>query len=516
MRDVHPDAEVVTNLPEGIERVSFAELLGRVDRLAAALLGLGLRPGERVGTFAWNNRRHLEAYLAVPCLGAVLHTINLRLRGDQVEGIVADAGDRFLIVQGSLAPQLAEVADRLDSVERFLVVGECEDGVLPRMARYEELLAAAGPAPEYPELDESSAAALCYTSGTTGDPKGVLYAHRSLCLHASSLLMADSVGLSMDDRVLALVPMFHINAWDLPFAAGLAGADLLLPDRDLSPPTLAAFVAAAGATVVACVPTVMLDLLDHADAAGLALDSLRLCVCGGSAVPEALASRLERRGVEVRQAWGMTETSAISTVCRPPARGGAEARARVRSKQGQPLPWVELRTTGEDGEPLAADGEAVGELQARGPWIASAYFNREGGDPRFADGWLRTGDIGTLDRRGYMEITDRAKDVIKSGGEWISSVELENHLIAHPAVAEAAVIARPDRRWGERPLACVVLRPGAAATPEELREHLAAAFPKWWLPDGFAFIEAVPKTSVGKFDKKLLRDRLAAGEIAPA
>ena len=512
MRAVHPDAEVLTNLPDGIERTTFAAVADRVDRLAQALLALGIEPGDRVGSFAWNNRRHFELYLAAPCLGAVLHTVNVRLHPDQVLHTVADAGDRVVFVQDSLAPALATVADRLDAVERFVVVGPGDDGGLPRAVRYDDLLAAApAGAPEYPELDERSAAALCYTSGTTGDPKGVLYSHRSLCLHASSLLMADALGLSMRDRVLALVPMSHINAWDLPFAAALAGSDLLLPDRDLSAPTLARFVADAGATVVACVPTVLLGLLDQVEAEGGDLTSLRLAVGGGSAVPPALARRLEALGVECCQAWGMTETSAISTVCRPSPRLGPDGAEAVRAKQGQPLPWVELRTVGEDGEPLVADGEATGEFEVRGPWIAAGYFHRD--RAAAADGWLRTGDIGSLDEHGYMEISDRAKDVIKSGGEWISSVELENHLIAHEAVREAAVIACPDERWGERPLACVVLREGREAGPEELREHLAAEFPKWWLPERFAFVAEIPKTSVGKFDKKRLRGELAAGGL---
>jgi fatty-acyl-CoA synthase len=513
MTAVHPEAEVVTSRPRGSERASFAATALRVDRLADALGRIGVRPGDRVGTFAWNNRRHFELYLAVPGAGAVLHTINVRLHADQIRHIVNHAGDRVIFVQDSLAPALAEIVADLDGVERFVIMGDTQECLLPRSIRYEDLLAEGREKPSYfPQLDERDAAALCYTSGTTGDPKGVLYSHRSLCLHASSLLMADSVGLSMSDRVLSLVPMFHVNAWDLPYGAALAGADLLLPDADLGAATLADFITAERATIVACVPTVLLDLVNHCDAAGIELTCLRLCVCGGSAVPPALSRRLEQRGIEVRQAWGMTETSAISTVCLPPGRG-QEAAERVRSKQGQPVPWVELRAVTEEGEIAPADGETVGELQVRGPWVAAGYFeSSEDGDDRLAGGWLPTGDIGTVDQQGYMEISDRTKDVIKSGGEWISSVELENLLLSHPAVVEAAVIARPDERWGERPLACVVLVEDAAAGAAELRAHLEPQVPKWWLPDDFAFIDAVPKTSVGKFDKKLLRERLAAPE----
>jgi fatty-acyl-CoA synthase len=510
MSAVHPEAEVVTCGPHGSDRSSFATIADRVDRLADALTRIGVASGDRVGTFAWNNRRHVELHLGVPGAGAVLHTIDVSLRADQIRRTISHAGDRVLFVQDSLVPTLAPLVAELSRVERFVIVGEeAEEGLLPRAMRYEDLLAEGRERPSYyPPIDERSAAALCYTSGTTAEPRGVLASHRSLCLHATSLLMADSVGLSATDRVLTLVPMSRVNAWGIPYGAVLAGSDLLLADRGLSPATLAHFVLAERASLVVCTPPLLLDLVAHCDAEGIELGSLRICVCSGSAVPAELSRRLEARGIEVRQAWGATETSAISTVCQPPGRG-REAAERVRAKQGQPLPWVELRVVTEDGNLAPSDGETNGELQVRGPWIAAGYFNSaERGVERLIGGWLPTGDVGSVDELGYLEIFDRAEDVIRAGGELISSTVLEDHLLSHPEIVEAAVIARPDPGLGERPLACVVLAEGAAAGAVELLAHLEAQLPLSWLPDRFAFIDKLPKTSAGNPDKKALRTRL--------
>jgi fatty-acyl-CoA synthase len=389
-------------------------------------------------------------------------------------------------------------------------------GELPNAVRYEDLLDDAGTGSfDYPEVDERQAAALCYTSGTTGNPKGVLYSHRSISLHSTATLMKDSTGLSSSDRVLAVVPMFHANAWGLPHGAALAGADLILPDRFLGAEPLAKLIAEERPTLMGCVPTIFLDLLRYADGhPDVDLSSLNNAACGGSAVPKQLMKDFEERhGVRIFQAWGMTETSPVATYSRPPEREHDDAYWDDRAKQGRPLPWVELRLIDGEGGEVSWDGESTGEIQVRGPWVAARYFRDDSGEEKFDSGWLRTGDIAAVDQKGFVQITDRAKDVIKSGGEWISSVELENEVMSHPDVIEAAVIAKPDERWAERPLCCVVLREGASITAEDLLDHLRGRVAKWWLPDEFAFVEEVPKTSVGKFDKKVLRSRLTEGTL---
>ena len=529
MGSCHPDAEVVTLTPAGaVERASFGEVSERVDRLARALGKLGVEPGDRVGTFAWNNQRHFELYFAIPCIGAVLHTLNIRLFEEQLTYIVNHAEDKVIFVDDSLVPLLAKLAPSFQHVAHYVLMGDpahpsdrAESGRLPNALRYEELLEEAGPgAFDYPAVDERQAAALCYTSGTTGNPKGVLYSHRSISLHSTATLIKDGVGMSRTDRVLAVVPMFHVNAWGLPYGAALAGADLILPDRFLQAEPLAKLIAAERPTLMGCVPTIFGDLLRYADEhAEVDLSSLSNAACGGSAVPRQLMKDFEERhGVRIFQAWGMTETSPVATYSRPrddaPTHPHDDAHWDARAKQGRPLPWVELRLIGDDGEEVVWDGESTGEIEVRGPWIAARYFDDESDDQKFDAGWLRTGDIASVDREGYVQITDRSKDVIKSGGEWISSVELENEVMAHPDVVEAAVIAKPDERWAERPLCCVVLRAGASTSAEELVEHLRGRVAKWWLPDEFAFIEEVPKTSVGKFDKKMLRGRLSEGTLA--
>jgi fatty-acyl-CoA synthase len=515
-------AEVVTLAGDGVSvtRASHAEVSARIDRLARALSAFGVEQGERVGTFAWNNQRHFELYFAVPCIGAVLHTLNIRLFEEQITYIVNHAQDRLIFVDDSLVPLLAKLAPTFETVERYVVMGDvaAAEGSLPNAVGYEDFLEQAGNDEEpfeYPDLDERQAASLCYTSGTTGNPKGVLYSHRSISLHSTVTLAKDGTGLSRADRVLAVVPMFHVNAWGLPYGAALAGADLILPDRFLQAEPLAALIERERPTLMGCVPTIFGALLEYADAhPELDLSSLSNAACGGSAVPRALMKDFEERhDVRIFQAWGMTETSPVASYSRPREGEHDDAYWDERATQGRPLPWVELRLADDDGGEVPFDGSSTGEIEVRGPWVASHYFADDSEEEKFATGWLRTGDIASVDERGAVHITDRSKDVIKSGGEWISSVELENELMAHPAVVEAAVIAKPDERWAERPLCCVVLREGAQTSAEDLLEHLRGRVAKWWLPDEFAFVAEIPKTSVGKFDKKVLRGRLAQDEL---
>ena len=517
LRRASPGKEVVTlTSAEDVERSTFGQIAERVDRLARALGKLGVQPGDRVGTFAWNNRRHLELYFAIPCVGAVLHTLNIRLFEEQLTYIVNHAEDKVIFVDDSLVPQLEKLAPTFKHVTHYVVMGDGDTGTLPNALNYEQLLEEAGPGPfDYPEVEERQAAALCYTSGTTGNPKGVLYSHRSISLHSTGTLMVDSTGLSHADRVLAVVPMFHANAWGLPYGAVLAGADLILPDRFLSAEPLAKLIASERPTLMGCVPTIFNDLLRYADEhPEVDLSSLSNAACGGSAVPKQLMKDFEERhGVRIFQAWGMTETSPVATYSRPEEGEHDDAYWEERAKQGRPLPWVELRLADDDGEEVPWDGESTGEIEVRGPWIAASYFRDDSGDEKFDSGWLRTGDIAAVSERGSVQITDRAKDVIKSGGEWISSVELENEMMSHPDVIEAAVIAKPDERWAERPLCCVVLRDGASTSADDLLEHLRGRVAKWWLPDEFAFVSEVPKTSVGKFDKKVLRAKLTDGTL---
>ena len=515
-------AQVLTLQDDGVtvQRTAHAEVHDRVDRLARALGNLGIDQGDRVGTFAWNNQRHLELYFAVPCIGAVLHTLNIRLFEEQITYIVNHAQDRVIFVDDSLVGLLEKLAPTFQTVEHYVIMGDGDAGSLPNALRYEELLNEAGRAGsesfDYPEVDERQAASLCYTSGTTGNPKGVLYSHRSISLHSTVALAKDGTGLSRADRVLAVVPMFHVNAWGLPYGAALAGADLILPDRHLQPQPLANLIASERPTLMGCVPTIFAGLLRHADEhPELDLSSLTNCACGGSAVPRQMMKDFsERHDVHIFQAWGMTETSPVATYSRPREGEHDDAYWDDRAKQGRPLPWVELRLVNDDGGEVPRDGSSTGEIEVRGPWVAAHYFSDDSEEHKFASGWLRTGDIASVNDNGYVQITDRSKDVIKSGGEWISSVELENEVMSHPDVLEAAVIAKPDERWAERPLCCVVLRDGAQTDVQDLVEHLRPRVAKWWLPDEFAFIEEVPKTSVGKFDKKVLRGRLREGTLA--
>jgi fatty-acyl-CoA synthase len=515
-------SEVVSLTSSSSRRQSYRETGRRAAKLANALRSLGVGGDQRVATLMWNNAEHLEAYLAIPSMGAVLHTLNLRL-DPRVIGYIADhAEDDVVIVDPTLVPLLAQVLPHAPAIRHVIVTSGGNDAefVLPAelaaagrpVHSYEALLAEHPATFDWPDVDERSAAAMCYTSGTTGHPKGVVYSHRSMHLHSMAVCMGGVFGLSDADRVLPVVPMFHANAWGLPYAAVLAGADLIMPDRFLQPEPLVRLIEAERPTVAGAVPTIWNGLLQHVRANGGDLSSLRLVPCGGSAVPHSLQEAYEKElGVRILQAWGMTETSPLGSVAHPPVGVPEDEAWRYRDTAGRLMCQVEHRLVGEGGVMLPCDGNAVGEIEVRGPWVTGAYYKDD--DPaKFRDGWLRTGDVGTIDPLGYVTLTDRAKDVIKSGGEWISSMELENILMGHPAVAEAAVIGVRDERWGERPLAAVVLAEGSTATAAELRAFLADRVPRWQLPERWSFIAEVPKTSVGKFAKTRMRDAYANGE----
>ncbi len=504
-------SEVITWQGERARHGTYAEVYTRAGRLANVLRRMGVEPGDRVATLAWNNQEHLEAYLAIPCMGAVLHTLNLRLTPQQLAHIVNDAGDKVIIVDGSLVPLLAAIRAHLPTVMHVIVVGEGDTSALGDHEKYDEAVAAAPEEYDWPELDEWSAAAMCYTTGTTGDPKGVVYSHRSIWLHCFGVWGA--FHLDESERLLMIVPMFHVNAWGIPYAAWMLGCTLLLPDRFLQPEPLCAFIQAEHPTFTGGVPSIFTGMLQHAVATKADLSSIKRAICGGSAVPRTLIEAFrDQLGIELIQAWGMTETSPLGCIAFPPAGISPDEEMAWRSKTGRAVPGVELRVVAEDGAALPWDGQSVGELEARGPWITGSYYGVEAPE-RFHDGWLRTGDVGVIDSRGYLQITDRSKDVIKSGGEWISSVELENVLAAHPAVAEAAVVGVADAKWEERPLAAVVLKPGAEAGPDELRTFLHGKVARWWLPERWTFVEELPKTSVGKQDKKLIRQMYNDGKF---
>jgi fatty-acyl-CoA synthase len=509
--------EIVSRLPDrSFHRMTYADLLPRTKRLAAALRGLGLADGERVGTFAWNHHEHLEAYLGVPAAGLVVHTLNLRLHPDDLTYIAGHAGDRALIVDKVLWPLAEQFVDRV-GFEHVIAVGAGETP--PGTIDYEELLASAEPVDEFADVDERAAAAMCYTSGTTGQPKGVLYSHRAIAVHSLASTQNGTLGLTEQDTVLPVVPMFHANAWGFPFTCTFIGAKQVFPGPHLDPENLLETFVQEGVTVTAGVPTIWMGILQALDAEPHRWDlsRLRAMIVGGSAAPRAMIEGFERRhGLHVTHAWGMTEMAPLGTVSELSSRELAlseDEQFAYRAKQGTPAPFVEIRARGPEGL-VPWDGESMGELEVRGAWIACAYYEDDSQAYRWTDdGWFATGDIVTIERNGYIEIQDRAKDLVKSGGEWISTVALENALMGHPAVAEAAVIAVPDPKWDERPLAVCVLREGATATPDELREFLAPRFAKWWLPDGFEFVSEIPKTAVGKFRKTALRDQFAKGPL---
>jgi fatty-acyl-CoA synthase len=516
--EVNGGRTVTTAEGDGRYRTStYAELGDRVGRLANTLRELGISGDDRVATFMWNNAEHLAAYLAVPSMGAVLHTLNIRLSADQVAYIANEAEDKVIIADASLSEQLAQVLPLLDTVHTVLLVGDGDVASLTEtgsaaVVRYHETLADQSPEFDWPDIVETDAAAMCYTSGTTGHPKGVVYSHRSSYLHAMSTCSANTLGIGAEDSVLPIVPMFHANAWGLPYAALMAGADLVLTDRFLDAKSIIDVIENGRPTVAGAVPTIWNDVMHCLQASpGHDISSLRLVSCGGSAVPVSLMQAFEHEfGVQIRQLWGMTETSPVATTAWPPPGASTEEHWARRATQGRPMCGVEVRIVDDAGDALPNDGKSVGELEVRGPWITGSYYrNRD--ESKFSSGWLRTGDVGRIDPHSYVTLTDRAKDVIKSGGEWISSVDLENHLIAHPAVLEAAVVGVPDERWQERPLAAIVLNDGAEATPAELREFLADRVVRWWLPERWTFVEQVPRTSVGKYDKKTIRARHADG-----
>jgi fatty-acyl-CoA synthase len=502
------DGEIVTRLPDrSFHRTSYRETMRRARQLAVALRTAGLERGDRVATLCWNHHQHHEAYFGVPCGGFVLHTLNLRLHPDDLAYIADHARDRAVIVDRALLPLLERFRERT-RIEHVWVV---EDS-------YEELLASADP-DEWsdPDLREGEAAAMCYTSGTTGQPKGVVYSHRSTVLHALGVAANNPLGLgvAINDAILPVVPMFHANAWGYPYLATMQGAKLVYPGPHLDPESLLDAIVQEKVAWAAGVPTIwmgMLRLLDE-NPGRWDLSSLKAMLVGGSAVPRAMIAAYEsRHGLRIVQGWGMTETSPVASTAALPyelEEADDDTRWDFQATAGLPLPFVEIRARVGD-EEVPWDGEAMGELEVRGPWVAASYYDAPEAAGRWTeDGWFRTGDIVSIHPKGFIQIKDRSKDVIKSGGEWISSVDLENALMAHPAVAEAAVVAIPDEKWSERPLAAVVLAPGATATPDELREFLAPRFAKWWLPDRFEFVDEIPKTSVGKFRKTALRERFA-------
>ncbi len=508
--------EIVTKREDHVHRYSYSDMSRRATKLANALKRLGVEPGERVATLCWNNYRHLELYYAVPCMGAVLHTLNLRLFPDQLAYVVKDAEDRFLFVDKTLVPVLNQIAGKIPTVKKIVVLddggGPLPENQLGEMLDYEELIRDEPDTFSWPRLEENSAAAMCYTSGTTGNPKGVVYSHRSQVLHSMAVMMKDCLALSEPDAILPVVPMFHANAWGLPYACGMTGAKIIFPDRFMGDgQTILDLAEQEEATILAGVPTIWINLAGVMETTDRRLPKVHTVICGGSAVPRSLMERMDRLGLRILHAWGMTETSPIGSTghVRSWVPKDPEEQLAYRLMQGVPAPGVEIRIADlATGESLPWDGVAFGEIQCRGPWIANGYHNNADPGRITEDGWFRTGDVATMNPDGYIQIVDRTKDVIKSGGEWISSVELENAIMSHPKVLEAAVIGLPHSKWSERPVAYVVPRPENKEdiTADEIRDFLADKVAKWWLPDEVRFIDEVPKTSVGKFDKKVLRN----------
>ncbi len=515
-RVLHGRRPIVSRTPTGIHRYTYADYVARVDRLAGALAKLGVGKGDRVATLGWNSFRHYEAYFAAPSMGAVIHTLNVRLFPEQLVYIANHAKDKVVCVDATLLPLFQKIRPELETIEHVIVMPDDGKPVDPAVGLdYEELLAEAPPTFDYPIVDENDAAGMCYTSGTTGNPKGVLYSHRAIVLHTLAQVAADGMGLKSEDNILAIVPLFHANAWGLPYAAVMTGATMVWPGHFMQPPELAELIERERVTVIGGVPTIIGALYQYlvANKGKHDVSSIRSIIVGGAACPRSLMEGFHRDfGVWITHAWGMTETTPLGSVgiLKPHLRELPEPeQVTYRLKQGMPAPFVDVRIVGEDGTPLPWDGVAFGELQVRGPWIVSAYYD----DPRnpecFQDGWFKTGDVATIDPEGYLQLVDRTKDVVKSGGEWISSVDLENAIMMHPGVLEAAVIGLPHPKWQERPLACVVPKPEAkdTLTAEAVLDTIRDKFAAWWLPSGVEFIDAIPKTSVGKFDKKVLRKR---------
>ena len=510
-----PDKEVVTATSTGRERIPYGQWAERTRRLGGALDDLGVTSDGRVATFSWNTARHLELYFAPPCTGRVAHTLNLRLFPDQLTYIVNHAEDEVIFLDQSVAGLLWPLMDQFETVRHVVLM---DDGapppdpaeIGPDVHDYEELIADASPV-DWMSVEENRAGSMMYTSGTTGNPKGVVYSHRSMVLHTFGVMMADTIGVCERDVVLPVVPMFHANAWGLAHAGVATGATLVMPGADLSPVALAKLIEEERVTVAAGVPTIWMGVLP--ELAGRDVSALRSIPCGGSAVPRSLSEGYrEQTGMPILQAWGMTETSPIAAVCHIKStldHLSDEAKADLRTSVGLVAPGVDFRVVNpESGDELLWDGESRGELQVQGPWVARTYYNDERAAESFTDdGWLRTGDVATVNSEGYISLVDRTKDLIKSGGEWVSSVELENEIMAHPDVIEAAVIGVASTKWGERPMACVVAAEGTSVSAEDILTWLKDRVPKWWMPDQVEFIDEVPKTSVGKFSKKTLRDR---------
>ncbi|HBX73181.1 MAG TPA: long-chain fatty acid--CoA ligase [Halieaceae bacterium] len=509
---VFPESRVGVFDGEQTHWSSYRDVADQAGRLAGALAALGIGRGDRVATFSWNNPAHMEAYLAIPSMGAIMHTVNIRLSVEQVAWVINHAENRVVILDASLLELFLPVVPLLKTVEHILLVDgdAAEVGGIPA-SNYAQALAAQDARFPWPELEETAAAAVCYTSGTTGNPKGVVYSHKTTFVHSLASRATDTFGINERDRILLLPPMFHANAWGLPYSGWLSGSDFILPGPHLQAAGIEAMIRAEKPTFTATVPTILADLLRASRDTGLQMDSFRMLVCGGAAVAPALidAAR-ERWGVPVLQGWGMTETSPLCHLSHPPREPGPDGETPWRAKSGRPVPGVQVRVVDADGHELPHNGRDVGELQLRGPWITGTYHNNKAEDSFTADGWLRTGDVGHIDEKHFVQLTDRTKDVIKSGGEWISSVDLEGALLAHPAVREVAVIATDDERWQERPLAIVVAESEVA--PAALRAFLADRVAKFWIPEYWSFVDEIPKTSVGKLDKKVLRARHAAGE----
>ncbi len=516
---LYPDNEIVSKMRDKIHRYTYADLNKRARQFANAVTKLGIKQGDRVATLAWNGYRHLEVYYATPCMGAVLHTLNLRLSATDLEYIVNHAEDSVICVDDDLLPILEKLAGKIPTVQHIIVMNNTGNKASDALAAtatihdYEELIAGEPTEFTWPDIDENSPMGLCYTSGTTGHPKGVMYTHRSNYLHTITGGLPDALGLKRDDTVMAVVPMFHANAWGLPYICMMLGLKQVFPGPTMDGASVCQLLQDEKVTFTGGVPTIWMGVISElqANPGKYDLSSLREMVCGGSSPPRAMIDWLETNlGVDFIQAWGMTETSPLGTICRLKPKMNdlpREKKLDVKQRAGIYTPGLKLRIVNDFGDEVPHDGTSMGRLLIKGPWIASTYYRTEPTPDKFPDGWLDTGDVATLDTEGYMAIADRSKDLVKSGGEWISSVDLENAIMAVPGVAEAAVIAVLHPKWDERPLACVVKKPDAELTKEQIYDHLLKSFAKWWMPDDIIFIDAVPKTSVGKFDKKVLREQ---------